>query len=772
MNADSTPSFISKLMERRFFQFLGSYLLGAWALVQFIDWMAVRFDYSKSIPETALTFFALMIPSAVLIIYFHGKSGTQQWNMLEKIVIPLNLIVAVFLSMNFFTTRIVKEVFESPTSKITVFDENGNEIERFVPESSSTRRIITFPFINRSKKETDQWQSFGLPTLLSADIEQDNRLYSTGALNLVDDFIGYGYDISKQTPLSILRKIADDYYSDFFFTGDYEIIDGLYKVNVEAFSTVDGQSFFVATKEGNNFFDIVDDISKEFKEHLSLPDTEKDIPIVDLPSNNLYTLNVEAFKDFINSASTNFLDNDPTTAVSLLENAIAKDPNCVECYSFLGRMNFRINQTAKALSAYQNAIKRIDALPERQQLNIKYWNYFANNQTEKAIALSKMWMEFYPNDLKPYNYLIEMYRRQAELDKAREVAKKALNVGHKGTIFTLLANIALLQHNLPEAKKYYTQFQEAYPHRAKETKGLADIYVKEGDYEKARAHLKKLQVLDSNDESIPRKLAEVEYDAGNPDKAVEYIGEAVSLCSNTRDSVTALTQLETYYTALGQVNKALQLKKKRRKLQLAFSSPTELDMEFMQFNVIDQYIKAGKRDEIEKILEPFMEENPSYPILPCMARINFYLAVKDVAKATKYEKECRDLVIQSQGATTYLAVDAFMAELNGNYAEAIKFMEQLIKTVNVKNSYLDTFIIRYYRLNNQLEACKNLADQYLKINPVSPDVYYQLGLAYQQEGNKAEAIANFKKALDIWKNADENYTPAQEVRAALAGMVE
>ena len=768
MNTNANPSFFSKLMERRFFQFLGSYLLGAWALVQFIDWMAVRFEFSKYIPESALTFFFLMIPSAITVIYFHGKTGPQKSNLFEKIFIPLNIVVAVFLSISFYANRAIDEIFENYPERVTIYDENGNEIERIVPSSSNTRRIVVFPFVNKTKKEADQWQSFGLSTLLTYDIEQDNRLYAVEGLYLMDEFIDYGYDLNKEAPLSILRKIADDNYSDFFFTGNYEIVEGFYKVNVEAFSTVDGKSFFTSVKEGQDFFAIIDDISKEFKQNLSLPDTEKDIPLVDLPSSNLFTTSATAFKDYMNAISSNLIKNDPGTAISLMKNAIAKDPNCVECYSNLGRLQFRVNDINTALTSYENAIKRVDALPERQQLNIKFWNYYVHSQGDKMIALTKMWMEFYPNDYKPYAYLIDSHLSRLEMDKAKEIAKKAINVGHKGNIFTKLASIALNQGELDEAKNYYQKFQEAYPHRGKETKDLADIYIKEGDYQKARTHLEKLQVLNSNDESITRKLAKVEYYAGNPDKAIDYLKQALSSCTNTKDSVITLRHIETYLSNLGQINKAIQLKQERMQLQRAYQSPIEIEMEFLQFRVIDQYIKAGRLDEITKIVTPFMEENPSFPSIHCMARINFSLAVKDLEKTTEYEKGCREMIMQMQGATSYLIGEAFIADLKEEHANAVKYLQQFIDATNVKESFYDTYLIRFLRLNNQLEESKKLGLDYVKNHPISPDVFCELALAYQQEGNKKEAIANLEKALAIWKNADENYVPTQEARALLA----
>ena len=102
-------------------------------------------------------------------------------------------------------------------------------------------------------------------------------------------------------------------------------------------------------------------------------------------------------------------------------------------------------------------------------------------KSKKRSHLQKCGSNFIPMITSPTPISSTPTTVRMEFEKSKEISKKAIGVGHKGSIFIIMANIALLQDDLPEAKKYYTKFQEAYPHRAKETKGLADIYMKEGD---------------------------------------------------------------------------------------------------------------------------------------------------------------------------------------------------------------------------------------------------------------------------------------------------
>jgi len=76
--------------------------------------------------------------------------------------------------------------------------------------------------------------------------------------------------------------------------------------------------------------------------------------------------------------------------------------------------------------------------------------------------------------------------------------------------------------------------------------------------------------------------------------------------------------------------------------------------------------------------------------------------------------------------------------------------------------------MRIYLLNNQPEKAKALALEQLTTSPFAAEVYYELACADQALGNTTEAIKSLNKVLEIWKDADDNFIPAQKAKAKLA----
>ena len=95
-------SFIKELLKRRIPQIISSYIVAGTSLVLFIDWLTVRYDFPQYYVTLALFGIISIIPSVIILAYFHGAPGKDQWTIIEKIGIPANILfIATMLFIGF-----------------------------------------------------------------------------------------------------------------------------------------------------------------------------------------------------------------------------------------------------------------------------------------------------------------------------------------------------------------------------------------------------------------------------------------------------------------------------------------------------------------------------------------------------------------------------------------------------------------------------------------------------------------------------------------------
>ena len=88
----SKKSFIKKLLDRRVPQIIGSYIIAGTSLVLFLDWLIVRYEYPEYYISFALFGIISIVPSVIILSYFHGAPGKDEWTKIEKIGVPLNIL--------------------------------------------------------------------------------------------------------------------------------------------------------------------------------------------------------------------------------------------------------------------------------------------------------------------------------------------------------------------------------------------------------------------------------------------------------------------------------------------------------------------------------------------------------------------------------------------------------------------------------------------------------------------------------------------------------
>lgn len=84
-----SSSFLSQLFTRRVVQWGVGYVVGAWAFLELMDFLAEMFGWSEVAVQVALTLLAFGLPAALVLSWYHGEPGRQRATRREVILVTI-----------------------------------------------------------------------------------------------------------------------------------------------------------------------------------------------------------------------------------------------------------------------------------------------------------------------------------------------------------------------------------------------------------------------------------------------------------------------------------------------------------------------------------------------------------------------------------------------------------------------------------------------------------------------------------------------------------
>ncbi|PCH69108.1 MAG: hypothetical protein COC01_02130 [Bacteroidetes bacterium] len=268
------------------------------------------------------------------------------------------------------------------------------------------------------------------------------------------------------------------------------------------------------------------------------------------------------------------------------------------------------------------------------------------------------------------------------------------------------------------------------------------------------------------------KLARIEYRTGNFEKAFEQYEDALDLCKTPGDKESVYRGFSSLYSLKGQMSKSLEY------LDLYFeeqeqNAPPILVLTFKLF-YLHRYITAGKKDVALQIIQTIESElKPPFDKMIPLGYCKLYIGLGDTVNTGKAEKALDEFEqAYNKGEVPLLSslgLVGYHGDINvmkGNYEEAILNYKDALKNDPTDVS-INIDIGKCYRKLNQLKKAKEYLENCLKILPFEPEAHYEIALVYSDLGNKQKALEHLKTALDIWKDADQIYKPAQQARTKL-----
>jgi len=754
--------FLKDLWNRRVFQVTAIYLVLAWLIRLAMSSIVSKYFLSPYLVD--LTWFILLslLPSVILIAYFHGRKGITKWKRVELIGMPLNIVLAIFLLVFVFKGKDLG----AATTSLTLENENGEMVERVVLKSEFRKKIAFFNFQNLTGDTTNDWLQYMIPFMTSYDLSQDIFINTHSAAEFFKRLTDAGHPDGIDLPLNLMKRITEELHMNYFLTGEFKFVNNEFELSCKLYETKYSKQVSEFIINNNDIFLLVDELTLKVKESMGLPASHiNETP--DLPVSEIFTGSLLATENFSLSSKESIYNN-WSEAISYLEISIDEDPGFALAYLRLALFYFNVSQGEKAQVAINSAMTYIDKLPERQQYSVKFLYYLFRQEADKALAVIKMLVELYPDDLEGRKILAERYYYKNLRNESIQEYKAILKIDpEQYDVLTTIADIYLQMGNYDSALHYYEMYSGHFPQQYEAFTDLGAFYRNTNDMMKARENYEKALLLAPLSEKAPIliDLADIELISGKFDKALEQYQEALSMSKSASDSANVYTSLQKYYEIKGQFDKALEYYEKQLDALAKYSSPKNI-MVYRTFT-INRYIEAKRIEEAFDILEELGKKLE--PPLDKVVDVGYMFAYALLGKTDEAEKAMMGVeeLATAFGEEVILAnvyySKGMVAETKEEYIDAI---ENYKKFLDLQPIDVDTHrdIGRCLR---KLGKFKDAEEEILiskQNRPFDPENNYEAALLYLEMGDKEKAIEYLKIANDIWQDADGDYDLAREAK--------
>jgi len=364
-------------------QFFAAYLVAAWTLLQFVDWILNRYHISPYWVDLMLWVFIGIIPSLIIYLYHQERINQKVLKLREKVIFPLNIILIMVVTYFGFGNSDL-----GATIKDISYTNDAGELQtQTITKEEFRVNLPIYNFENKTQDSSKIWMSRVINDLLYYDLEQDK--------NISPDTPG--------TDGTITNKVNQaNAFSDYYVDGVFDINDSIYFLTPIIHSSKNGKELNRQTFTGTDFFDLIDDVSIYVREHVGIIEEMRD-QYIDLDVKDFTTNSIDALKEFYFGRHDNATAIDPTFALSYYNKSVRGT------YYSQGHLEeqYLIDK------AYENRRK----LPLQQQLKVLIQRHIAYNHWKEAEELVKLQLEIDPNDVVFNNLLFTIYSETRNLDE-------------------------------------------------------------------------------------------------------------------------------------------------------------------------------------------------------------------------------------------------------------------------------------------------------------------------------------------------------------------